>query len=87
VNNIISERRWKRMRGNANMEQDDFSIDPPDRAEGKFEKLAGVLQEKYRYALGKADKIAEPRLRAYDQKQAASSLRARRASKRQSIGW
>ena len=58
-----------------------------DRTEGKFEKLAGVLQEKYGYALGKADEIIERRLREYGQKQTASALRMRRMNKRQSIGW
>ena len=84
---IISERRWKRMRGNANKERDDFSIDPLDRTEGEFEKLAGVLQKKYGYALSRTDEIAEPRLRVFGQKRAASSLRARRMHKRRSIGW
>ena len=64
-----------------------FRSDPIDRTDVKFEKLAGVLQEKYGYALGKADEILERRLKDDDQKHSASALRARRLGKRQSIGW
>ena len=87
MNDSIGQERWKRLRVRAREERGDFSVDPLDRTEDKFEKLAGVLQQKYVYALGKADEIIERRLRGSDQKQAASALRSRRMNKRQSIGW
>ena len=87
MNDRIGQERWKRLRVRAREERGDFSVDPLDRTEDKFEKLAGALQEKYGYALGKADEIIERRLREDDQKQTASALRARRMDKRQSIGW
>ena len=86
MNDDIGQERWKRLRLRAREERGEFA-DPMDRTEDKFEKLAGVLQEKYGYALGKADEIIERRLRGSDQKQAASALRSRRMNKRQSIGW
>ena len=86
MNDDIGQERWKRLRLRAREERGEFA-DPMDHTEDKFEKLAGVLQEKYGYALGKADEIIERRLRGSDQKQAASALRSRRMNKRQSIGW
>ena len=87
MNDRIAQERWKRMRVRAKEERGDFSVDLLDHAEDKFEKLAGGLQDKYGYALAKADEIIERRLREEDQKQTASALRARRINKRQSIGW
>ncbi len=87
MSNDILEGRWKRMRGRAKEEWGNFSVDPTDRTERKFEMLAGAVQDKYGYTLGKADEIIERRLREYGQKQTASALRMRRMNKRQSIGW
>jgi len=87
MNDNIAQGRWKRLRVRAKEEWDNFRVDPIDHTEDKFEKLAGVLQDKYGYALGKADEIIERRLREDDQKQTPSALRARRMNKRQSIGW
>jgi uncharacterized protein YjbJ (UPF0337 family) len=87
MKNTIAEGRWKRMRARAKEQWGNFRADPIDRTDVKFEKLAGVLQEKYGYALGKADEILERRLKDEDQKHSASALRARRMDKRQFIGW
>ena len=87
MKNTIAEGRWKRMRVRAKEQWSNFRADPIDRTDVKFEKLAGVLQEKYDYALGKADEILERRLKGDDQKHIASALRSRRMDKRQSIGW
>ena len=44
-----------------------------DRTEGKLEKLAGVLQEKYGYTREKADKKIERRLKEYGQRHSKPS--------------
>jgi len=87
MNDHIAQGRWRRMRVRAKEEWDHFRVDPIDHTEDKFEKLAGVLQEKYCYALGKADEIFERRLRDEDRKRPTSALSARRLNRRQSIGW
>ena len=86
MNDGVGQERRKRLRVRAREERGDL-VDLLDRTEVKFEKLAGALQDKYGYALGKADEIIERRLREDGQKQTASVLRARRMDKRQSIGW
>ncbi|MBI5652328.1 MAG: CsbD family protein [Chloroflexi bacterium] len=87
MNDNIAEGRWKRMRGSAKEQWGNLTGNNLDRAEGKLEKLAGVLQEKYGYTREKADKKIERRLKKYDQKYVAQAERARRMNKRQSIGW
>ena len=87
MNDNIAEGRWKRIRGSAKEQWGNLTDNDLDRTEGKLEKLAGVLQEKYGYTRENADKKIERRLRALDQKQIASALRAQRMNKRQSIGW
>jgi uncharacterized protein YjbJ (UPF0337 family) len=87
MSNDILEGRWKRMRESAKEQWGNLTGNDLDRTEGKLEKLAGGLQEKYGYTREKVDNKIERRLRNYDQKHIASSLRARRMNKRQSIGW
>ena len=87
MKNTIAEGRWKRMSVKAREPWGNFRADPIDWTDVTFEKLDGVLQEKYGYAHGKAEKIIERRLRDEDQKHIASAIRARRMDKRQSIGW
>ena len=62
----ISEGRWRRIRGIAQEQRGKLTGNAVDRTEGKFEKLAGALQEKYGYE--KADKKVERRSKKYDQK-------------------
>ncbi len=87
MNDNIAEGRWKRMRGSAKEQWGNFTVNTLDRAEGKFEKFVGVLQEEYGYTREEGDKKIERRLRDDEQKHIASALRARRMNKRQSIGW
>jgi uncharacterized protein YjbJ (UPF0337 family) len=47
MNDNIAEGRWKRIRGSAKELRGNLSGNALDRTEGKLEKLAGVLQEKY----------------------------------------
>jgi uncharacterized protein YjbJ (UPF0337 family) len=83
----ITEGRWKRIRGSAKGWRGNLLGNPSDRSEGKLEKVAGRLQEKFGYTREKADKKIECHLRAYDQKHIAAALRAQRINKHQSTGW
>ncbi len=87
MNENITEGRWKQMRGSTKEWWGNLTGNDLDRTEGKLERLAGVLQEKYGYTREKADKKIERRLKDYDQKHIALALRARRMNKRQFIGW
>jgi uncharacterized protein YjbJ (UPF0337 family) len=49
VNKDIVEGKWKQIRGEAKAWWGKLTDDDLDRAAGKFEVLAGILQEKYGY--------------------------------------
>jgi uncharacterized protein YjbJ (UPF0337 family) len=49
MNKDIAEGRWKQIRGEAKAWWGKLTDDDLDRAAGKFDVLAGVLQEKYGY--------------------------------------
>ncbi len=63
MNDNIAEGRWKRIRGSAKERRSYLSDNSLDRTEGRFEKLAGVLQEKYGYTREKADEKIERHMR------------------------
>jgi len=74
-----------KLRGNAKALRGNLSGNALDRTEGKFEKFAGVLQEKYGYTREKGNKKIERRLKARSETQQARYLRGLKM--RQSIGW
>jgi uncharacterized protein YjbJ (UPF0337 family) len=49
MNNDIFEGKWKQVRGNAKEWWGKLTDDDLDKVEGKFDKLIGLLQEKYGY--------------------------------------
>jgi len=49
MNKDILEGKWKQIRGEAKAWWGKLTDDDLDRAAGKFEVLAGILQEKYGY--------------------------------------
>jgi len=49
MNKDIVEGKWKQIRGEAKAWWGKLTDDDLDRAAGKFEVLAGILQEKYGY--------------------------------------
>ena len=87
MNDRIAEGSWKRIRISAKEWRGNFTGNTLERTEGKLEKLAGVLQERYGYTREDTDKRIERRLKKYDQKNIAQAERTRRMNKRQSIGW
>ncbi len=50
MNEDILEGKWKQVRGQAKEWWGKLTDDDLDKVEGKFERLAGVLQEKYGYS-------------------------------------
>lgn len=87
MNDDVAERSWKRIRGSAKEFRGNLTGNTLERTEGKLEKLAGALQERYGYTRENADKQIERRLKKYDQRKIAQAERTRRMNKRQSIGW
>lgn len=66
MNKDIVEGKWKQMRGEAKAWWGKLTDDDLDRAAGKFEVLAGILQEKYGYTREAAAKEIEKRVTAYE---------------------
>jgi len=50
MNKDVFEGKWKQIRGEAKAWWGKLTDDDLDRAAGKFEVLAGILQEKYGYS-------------------------------------
>lgn len=66
MNKDILEGKWKQMRGEAKTWWGKLTDDDFDRAAGKFEVLAGILQEKYGYTREAAADEIEKRVTEYE---------------------
>jgi uncharacterized protein YjbJ (UPF0337 family) len=66
MNKDIFEGKWKQMRGEAKSWWGKLTDDDLDRAAGKFDVLAGILQEKYGYSREAATKEIDTRVTAYE---------------------
>lgn len=66
MNKDILEGKWKQIRGEAKVWWGKLTDDDLDRAAGKFEVLAGILQEKYGYTREAAADEIEKRVSAYE---------------------
>jgi len=66
MNKDIVEGKWKQMRGEAKAWWGKLTDDDLDRAAGKFEVLAGLLQEKYGYSREKAAAEIDKRVTKYE---------------------
>jgi uncharacterized protein YjbJ (UPF0337 family) len=66
MNKDIVEGKWKQIRGEAKTWWGKLTDDDLDRAAGKFEVLAGILQEKYGYTREAAADEIEKRMTAYE---------------------
>ena len=77
MNKDVFEGKWKQIRGEAKAWWGKLTDDDLDRAAGKFEVLAGLLQEKYGYSREKAANEIDKRVTEYEanlKKKAAQTL-------------
>jgi uncharacterized protein YjbJ (UPF0337 family) len=66
MNKDIVEGKWKQMHGEAKSWWGKLTDDDLDRAAGKFEVLAGILQEKYGYSREHAANEIDKRVTEYE---------------------
>ena len=66
MNKDILEGKWKQIRGEAKVWWGKLTDDDLDRAAGKFEVLAGLLQEKYGYTREAAANEIDKRVTDYE---------------------
>ena len=66
MNKDVLEGKWKQIRGEAKGWWGKLTDDDLDRAAGKFEVLAGLLQEKYGYTHQRAVDEIDKRVTAYE---------------------
>jgi len=55
MNNDVFEGKWKQMRGQAKVWWGKLTDDDLEQVGGKFDKLVGLLQEKYGYTRQQAE--------------------------------
>lgn len=61
MNNDIFEGKWKQIRGKAKVWWGKLTDDDLDQVEGNYDKLIGLLQEKYGYTREEAEEEWEKR--------------------------
>ena len=66
MNKDVFEGKWKQIRGEAKAWWGKLTDDDLDRAGGKMEVLAGLLQEKYGYSREHAENEIEKRVNEYE---------------------
>jgi uncharacterized protein YjbJ (UPF0337 family) len=66
MNKDVFEGKWKQIRGEAKAWWGKLTDDDLDRAAGKFEVLAGILQEKYGYTREAAADEIDKRVTEYE---------------------
>jgi uncharacterized protein YjbJ (UPF0337 family) len=66
MNKDIVEGKWKQVRGEAKSWWGKLTDDDLERVAGKFDILAGMLQEKYGYTRERAAEEIDKRMVAYD---------------------
>jgi uncharacterized protein YjbJ (UPF0337 family) len=66
MNKDVFEGKWKQVRGEAKAWWGKLTDDDLDRAAGKFEVLAGILQEKYGYTREAAADEIDKRVTEYE---------------------
>lgn len=61
MNNDVFEGKWKQVRGEVKVWWGKLTDDDLDKVEGNYEKLVGLLQEKYGYTREQAEEEWEKR--------------------------
>ena len=67
MNKDVFEGKWKQIRGEAKAWWGKLTDDDLDRAAGKFDVLAGIIQEKYGYTRQQAVDEIDKRVTAYEE--------------------
>jgi uncharacterized protein YjbJ (UPF0337 family) len=67
MNKDILEGKWKQMRGEAKAWWGKLTDDDLDRAAGKYEVLAGIIQEKYGYTREQAANEIDKRVTEFEE--------------------
>jgi uncharacterized protein YjbJ (UPF0337 family) len=65
MNKDVFEGKWAQVQGEAKVWWGKLTDDDLDKVAGKFEVFVGLLQEKYGYSRGRAEKEIEKRLNEY----------------------
>jgi len=68
MNNDILEGKWKQMRGEAKAWWGKLTDNDLDRVAGKYDVLAGMLQEKYGYTREQAAEEVDKRVKDFEAK-------------------
>ena len=68
MNKDILQGKWKQIRGEAKSWWGKLTDDDLDQANGEYDKVAGLIQEKYGYTREKADEEIEKRLAEFEKK-------------------
>lgn len=66
MNNDVLKGKWKQIRGEAKAWWGKLTDDDLERADGKFDVLAGLLQEKYGYTRAHAIEEIDKRVTEYE---------------------
>ena len=66
MNNDVLKGKWKQIRGEAKAWWGKLTDDDLERVAGKFDVLAGLLQEKYGYTRAHAIEEIDQRVTAYE---------------------
>ena len=66
MNKDVFEGKWKQIRGEAKAWWGKLTDDDLDRAAGKFEILAGLLQERYGYTREHAEEEIDKQMHDYE---------------------
>ena len=66
MNSDVLKGKWKQMRGEAKSWWGKLTDDDLERADGKFDILAGLLQEKYGYTRAHAIEEIDKRVSEYE---------------------
>ena len=59
MNREILEGKWKQLKGSVKEKWGELTDDELDKAAGRFDKLAGLIQERYGYAKDQAEQELE----------------------------
>ena len=66
MNKDILKGKWKQMRGNVKKWWGELTDDELDKIDGDYDKLCGLIQERYGYAQERAEKEIDRHLSDYE---------------------